>query len=355
MRKIYHVIDGLNIGGAQAILSSLCKYKKCYEHKVLVLSGKNEYAGKIDRYADVTILSVSKYNWIKIFIKLFVMVLQNRHSIFNGHLEASSLMLSVIRLFINFKLVLTIHAIPSQLPFWYNKIYAIMCRFNNYYIVEDKLASNYLMANKINPEKIKYIQIGTEVEFEIPTSKHNIKKEFSIPDNKIILLNVSRLIRPKGHKDLILMMDELKKQMLDIFFHLIIVGHGKEEYKLKKLARDLNIENLITFAGKRYDLQRFYSYSNWFLMPCYDESMGVVIYDAIANQIPVIAYNNGSISELIDSEKKGYIVNTDYKEMLDVIINNLPMKKLNLTKNELYIYSAERMADEYEKVYDLMI
>jgi glycosyltransferase involved in cell wall biosynthesis len=259
-------------------------------------------------------------------------------------------MLAIIRLFIKFKLILTIHAIPSQLPFWYTKIYPILCKLSEFYIVEDRVALKYLVKNKISFERIKHIKIGVENHDEIQKVK-DIKKEFGIPKDSIVLLNISRMIPQKGQKDLILMMKELIKQRPEMKFHLIIIGYGQEEERLKKLSQNLDLESIVSFAGKRIDIGNFYACSDWFLMPCYDESMGVVIYDALIHNIPVIAYNNGSVSEAIDSERKGYLVNPHYTEMVNVLIENYPPKRIKLSKDEIYQYSAERMADEYEYIY----
>ena len=110
--RIVHVIDSLDIGGAQEILYSLSKYIKEYRIIVVTLHGKPEhnYIEKIQPYAEIINLSSSKYNLPLIIFRLVKIILKNKNAIFNLHLEVSSILGSLVRIFVPFKMVVSIHA-----------------------------------------------------------------------------------------------------------------------------------------------------------------------------------------------------------------------------------------------------
>ena len=349
-----HVIDSFGPGGAQDIVYSVCKYGKNAANSVVILADSGTQWRRLTPYARVTILSRTKYNGPLILVRLFSTVIRNRRAVINGHLQASSLLLSLIRLVIRFNLILTIHAIPSQLPRWYNVLYSLFCRQAEYYVAEGMIVYRNLLRNKIAPHKVRYIGIGTEAVLNMKGPEVNIRDEFYIAKNTIVLLNIARMIKPKGQRDLLFVVKDLITAGFHMKYHLVIVGYGPEEKNLRRLARRFEIDENVTFAGKRTDLHNFYSCADWFLMPCYDESMGVVIYESLAYGVPVIAYDSGDITEVIDKETKGFIVPRGYKNVRDVVTKNNPPPKVTLSNDDRYKYSAQRMALEYQELYGSM-
>ncbi|MDY6994325.1 MAG: glycosyltransferase, partial [Pseudomonadota bacterium] len=90
------------------------------------------------------------------------------------------------------------------------------------------------------------------------------------------------------------------------------------------------------------------------LMPCYDESMGVVIYEALGYGVPVIAYDSGSIGEVILDEDMGFLIDKNPQKMAELIARiTVTHIKNNLMKKDLSYFSAERMVDNYLGVYNL--
>jgi glycosyltransferase involved in cell wall biosynthesis len=158
----------------------------------------------------------------------------------------------------------------------------------------------------------------------------------------------------KGQKDLIAMAKILLESYPAIKFHLIIVGYGPQFADLTQMAKDYEVKGNVTFTGKRTDLHNFYSMADWFIMPCHDESMGLVIYEALAYGVPVIAYNSGSIGEVISDESMGFLVEKKPEKIVDVIVSQ-PVEKIKqqLKAKDLSGFSAKRMVDDYLRVYGL--
>ena len=92
-------------------------------------------------------------------------------------------------------------------------------------------------------------------------------------------------------------------------FHLVIAGAGKMESHLKNLAKK-HIHGHYTFAGKikREDMFKFYSSGDVFAFPGIKESLGMVYLEAQSCSLPVIAFKNGGIPEVVKDKETGFLL-----------------------------------------------
>ncbi len=355
-KNIFHIIDNLDAGGAQEIVYSLAKYIRNYETTIVSLYWNDDqtYIHKILPFASVSSLAKSRANIPLIVFKLYKFIQKNRGAIFNFHLEASCILGSLIRWFLPFRMVVTIHAHPSQLPGWKNWLYYKATKVCDFYIAADKDTEIYLQQRGVQPVRIQFIALGTEKIYPSRTATdRNVLEEFKIQPGRMILLNVARMVIPKGQSDLIHLIRILKDDHPACKAHLIIVGYGPEFDNLKNQARELGVEPEVTFTDKRLDLHNFYSVADWFIMPCYDESMGMVVYEALGYRVPVIAYNSGSIGEVIIDRDMGFLTDKNPRAMAAIISStSVDEIKACLRQKDLSIFSPEKLADAYSDVYD---
>lgn len=82
----------------------------------------------------------------------------------------------------------------------------------------------------------------------------------------------------------------------------------------------------------------------------WDEPFGLNMIEAMACGCPVVAFNRGSIPEIILDGKTGFIVN-NIEEMIKAVKNIGKIKRQNCRTHSLTNFSATRMADNYEKLY----
>ena len=113
------------------------------------------------------------------------------------------------------------------------------------------------------------------------------------------------------------------------------------------------------------ELARYYGRAKAFLMtPNWDEAFGLVIIEAMSCGTPVIAFNKGSIPEIVEDGKTGYL--SAYENGVDGLSENVE-KLFNLSDQEYQTMSINarkrveenftigKMVDGYEKVYEDVI
>jgi glycosyltransferase involved in cell wall biosynthesis len=179
--------------------------------------------------------------------------------------------------------------------------------------------------------------------------KYTIKKE---EEFQFRMLYVGRLSNQKGVSKLIESIFLLKNKNII----LDIVGDGEEEFRLKKLVLSKNIKNVI-FHGRKSgkELLSFYNSANVFLLASDFEGQSLVLLEAMAIGIPIVASDVPGTHELI--QNVGILVNPPtpeaFAEAIEKLIRN-PKLRERLAKNglkEVKKYSWDNVDNQIEKNY----
>lgn len=122
------------------------------------------------------------------------------------------------------------------------------------------------------------------------------------PD-KTLLLYVGRLAAEKEIEKI----REVLEASPDLW--LALVGDGPYRKELESYFSDSNV----TFTGFLYDeaLAEAYASSDIFIFPSTTETLGLVILEAMASGLPVVAAESGPSREQIEDEKNGVLYRPD--------------------------------------------
>lgn len=110
----------------------------------------------------------------------------------------------------------------------------------------------------------------------------------------------------------------------DAWRRFAFVGGGPDVEKMKRLARELNVDGRIEWAGPRPAtetpdwMRRF----DFLVLPSLSEGRPNVVVEAMASGLPVIATSVGGVPELVSDGRTGLLVKAgDAQELADVIRN----------------------------------
>lgn len=89
---------------------------------------------------------------------------------------------------------------------------------------------------------------------------------------------------------------------------LVVAGDGPGRERLEQLARAC-LPGRVHFVGlvPRAEMHRFYSAGDLFAFPGINEALGMVYLEAQACGLPVVAFDNGGISEVVDKGRTGFL------------------------------------------------
>lgn len=139
-------------------------------------------------------------------------------------------------------------------------------------------------------------------------SGRRTRAALGIPEDRTVLLTVSRLVR---EKNLDLLLDSFRKiARADPRTLLLIVGEGSYRGHLEKHARGLGIASRTIFAGlvPHEAVPAFYRAADIFLFPSVIESQGLVVLEALASGLPVIAPRDDAYEQFLSGGLTGRLV-----------------------------------------------
>jgi glycosyltransferase involved in cell wall biosynthesis len=141
------------------------------------------------------------------------------------------------------------------------------------------------------------------------------------------ILYVSRLVNRKGPHVLIRAFKKVLASVPDA--ELVIVGEGYLKPVLEMMTYDLGLSESVRFLGDVGSemLTQTYSSSDVFVLPSlHAESFGMVLLEAMASEVPVIASRTGGVPEVVSDGKEGILVKpgdeTELSEALMRLLTN---------------------------------
>lgn len=150
--------------------------------------------------------------------------------------------------------------------------------------------------------RIEYLPNGVDVCRFKNATKGDFRQQQGIPESAKVILNLSRIDPQKNQLKLVETLPHLLKKVPDA--HLLFIGHitdtAYHERLLRKIA-DLNLEAKVTIIpGIDYfdpQLVAAYKASDVFCLPSVHEPFGIVILEAWAAGLPVVANAVGGIGD----------------------------------------------------------
>lgn len=171
------------------------------------------------------------------------------------------------------------------------------------------LSTSHFMAEEIKKYTSKRILVTP---FGIDTEKFKPKKNHSLFDEgNIVIGTVRGLEELYGIEYLMQAFKFIYEKYLNLQMKLLIVGGGSLELKLKKLAKELNIDEATTFTGfiEYKNIEQYHNMLDIYLaLSDYDESFGVAILEAGACEKPVIVSDIGGLPEVVEHNNTGIVV-----------------------------------------------
>lgn len=140
-----------------------------------------------------------------------------------------------------------------------------------------------------------------------------LMKRYDLTGRKV-LMTFGRMVgkeRAKGFDEIIELLPSLKSEMPDIAY--MAVGDGPDRLRLQARANALGVGDCVVFTGmiddeEKADILRL---ADLFVMPSRGEGFGIVILEALACGIPVVASRRDGTREAVLDGKLGLLVDPD--------------------------------------------
>ncbi len=254
-----------------------------------------------------------------------------------------------------------------NLGMWYTleKIYDKIVTKHLFYKV-DKLicSSKELMGRflffKIKKERLKVIPNGVDIDFFKKIPNANYFEPYLLgKENYKKVLFAGRLDEQKGLIYLLRAIPKVLKHFKDV--HFFIMGNGSLEIQLKKLAKELDINDYVTFLNSVPFEQLPYIYSSvdFLCFPSLFEGFSTIIGQTLSIGLVIIASKVEGILDAIRENENGFIFEPrNVKELSRKLLMALNMNTENIkliSKNNRKLakqkYSWDKIICQFIKLF----
>ena len=184
-----------------------------------------------------------------------------------------------------------------------------------------------------------------------------IYEKYHIPKDVPIVLYVGRVDPEKQVGLVLLAFKEARMKVPKA--KLIIVGDGVDKLRLEKKAEKLGIFDSVLFLGRVLppDLYELYNVGTVFATASEIETQGIVLIEAAASGLPLVAVNKGAVGEVCITGENGFLCKPrDVSEFSSALVTILTDKELckKYSKRSVEIaaeHDFERTLDKFINIY----
>lgn len=307
--KIMHIINNLEVGGAEKMLILLLNELSKMQGVELYLVSLEGHGPLIKQVPSGVILKNFKYKLFGKFsrfdpnvrVGLLSYVKKIKPDIIHGHLFRGEDMAKTVGLLTKTLVITTSHdtiIYPNKKTRLFNKYFAKAVAVSG--VVAEHLTNFY----KIPKDKITIIPnaIDTEAFYEG-------EKKFN--KDKPIFIYIGRILKLKGIDDAINGIAKLRKDYPKLEF--LIYGkevHRRDIGELKKLVAEKKYD-FVKFMGRTDNAPEALSSGDIFVLPSRSEGFAISVLEAAAAKKPVVATRVGAIPEIVKDGVSGILVDVD--------------------------------------------
>lgn len=339
---VLHLIDTLEMGGAQKILYQLA-VKASNDFKVTVAAWchPGPYVDMLRekgiavevfmmKRRSILLLPLFIFDSIRIVARLSMYVRKNSIDIIHSQLPESHILAVLVSAITGCKAVVTVqnnNIMPfnrsapvrnrlrkSAMNFFFSKADMVLAVGND---VKKNVEKDMNYSGNL---KIVYNAIDYD-RFTVTYDTQQLKKNLGLSKKSKVILCIGRLVPQKGQNYLI----DAASRLIGRYptLKILLLGDGPLEAELKAKTEALRLGKNINFLGLRSDVPELLSLCDIFILPSIYEGLPLVVLEAMAASRPVIATNVEGTRELVSDGVEGLLVSPKSADHLAEAIDNL--------------------------------
>ena len=357
--RIVHLTSSLQVGGVEMLICLLAEEgandKDNQISVVIINNDSDDFMLERLYRTGVTVFNLKRKrgNILNIpwyMLKLRRYLLLSGAKVLHVHNRFSMLIGYLSTLFLSIKRVYTLHAIKlysNMLGDILLKHFAVILS-HKIIAISQAVKKDFIQGMEVPQARISVVPNGIRIsEFHPQENMNNILK----------IICVGRLDHLKKGQDILIHALSLLKEQ-GIQFHCDLVGDGPSRKLLEDMITMNDLWDYVRLQGTRLDIPELLRSSDLFVLPSRFEGFGIVIIEAMASGVPVLASDIDSPKEIIKHGVNGYLFRSDDESDLANKIKELMRdhsKRSDLAKKGLDTakrYSISRMYREYKEQYE---
>jgi len=360
--RILFVITGLGIGGAERQLLDLADRLSTRGHRILIvyLTGPARLLPE-NPGIKVEPIGVSKnpFGFARGYLHLRRLILDFKPDVIHSHMVHANILARLVRPLAPAPvLICTAHNIDEggRLREVIYRLTDTLCDLTTQ--VSQAGLKRYVRVGAVPESRIQYIPNGidTEIFRPNPEARNRLRESIGLR-NSFVWIAVGRFYPQKDYTNLLQAFDTCGAESIQCTSSNC--WRWTAETVNGGLAGKLGIDNRVHFLGICREVSDVMNAADAFVLSSRYEGFGLVIAEAMACQLPVVATDSGGPRELLDGGRLGYLVSPgDPNKLADAMLRMMSLPEEERMRmgeaGRSYIeskYSLDRVVEMWEELY----
>ena len=373
MKKVFHLISTMNIGGAETMVKdyALLMDKKLFDVKIITLDKSycsvNE---QILEEAKIPVIHLSELhfaadNELKIWQKIFrriaryydlrKIIKNERPDVLHVHLYIGNYLKLIPLKKWGIKLLYTVHNVPEHYydPTGKNKrkykAYKEIKRLlkkENLHLIALHDEMNFQLKKLFATEHVITVYNGINLErfHKELYDREAIRKELNIARDVFVVGHVGRFHEQKNHELIVDIYNEVSKIRNS---HLLLIGEGDLKDDIENKIQLLGLTEQVTILKNRRDIPELMSAMDVFLFPSRWEGFGNVLIEAQSMGVPCVVSDVIAPSVILNKNVTIHSINTGIDEWKEAVLN----AGSSMISAEIQKYDIKNCVLQLQKIY----
>jgi glycosyltransferase involved in cell wall biosynthesis len=308
--RILFLTTGLNRGGAEMQVFHLAKGLRArgWQAEVVSLLPGGALAGEF-RNAGVPVHDLAMSRGLadpRALLRLRKIVRAFGPHMVHAHMTHANLLARLTRLICPMPaLITTVHNMTEGRR-WTGIAYRLSDRLSDLTtIVCQAAADRYVQAGSVPADRLKVVVNGLPVEQFRPNAaaRAALRERLGI-ENEFVWLAVGRFEPPKDYANLMQAIARMPAKN-GVF---LVAGDGPLRFDIERLAAELCIRDRVRLLGIREDIAQLMAAADAYVMSSAWEGLPMVLLEASASGLPIVATHVGGNAEVVREGLSGYLV-----------------------------------------------
>lgn len=350
--KVVHVVDGINYGGVESVLSDYYEYSNNELFDLSIISHTAIPRAERDKFEalgfKVYQVKPKRENILKNFIEICAVVKRERPDVLHVHMGFSSY-LALFAGWIYFVPIRICHihvvALETTIKMRFERV---ICNiFCNGRMACSRLAAEKIFKYKKDVVILKNVFDVKEFKFN-GSERRRIRRELGIAESETLIGNVGRFSVEKNQTRAVEIFSGLGND-----YKMILIGDGRMRSIIERMIKESGLVDRVILLGNRSDVAKYYSAMDIFLSTSFSEGFGMAILEAQANGLPCVVSGNIA-DDVICSDN---FVRLDLNEADDVWANRIRWnnKRAEQLSKKIMGFDAKENKDKLNNIYLRMI
>jgi glycosyltransferase involved in cell wall biosynthesis len=310
MIRVLHVIDHLDLGGAQTALLDTLRHRDrtAFDVEVAVMHGRGPFADALEALG-VKVHSLARAKWPPTYLIKLVRLLRSADfQIVHFHLQGANWIAKPLAALAGQRILIAHDHTSGDLRFRGASSLlpdAASHLFSSRIIAVSKGVRDFLARWEAVPnDLIELVPNAVDNEIFRPCTleeKRAARSKFDISEKTFVAGGMGRL----AHEKNLVMLAELAALHPGTVF--LIAGSGPERDRISALASELGVDSRLRLLGTILDRVSFYHALDAFILPSLYEGLPMALLEAMSSGVPVLSSRLEGISAVLVEEVEGLL------------------------------------------------